>query len=193
MTPTSFLYRHGLTLLVLTPLAVLVMGADAAGGRSVCPGPPPAPADDAVVFIGEALEGPAEPSTAELLSPAEFRVERWVSTDQSRTEIRVETAVSIEDGLVRSLSTGIAPRAGERWSIVGELGDDGVVETSTCLGSERLRRVAEPGDAAAAPSRPGGGRPPDPGEDRVLSLAVAAAGGTALAISLARRLDRSSS
>lgn len=167
-------------------VAALVLVPVGAGGRASCPAPRDLPEPE-VEFVGVALDGPAEPSTGHLLSPARFRVDRWETRDGA-DEIDVQTAVEVDGELVRTRSDRITPRAGERWRIRGNDGPGDLVVTSTCLGSELL--TAAPADAPPLPApvvetlaEPASG----PGDDRALSLGVAAAGAVAIAVVLTRR------
>ncbi|HLF99825.1 MAG TPA: hypothetical protein VI916_05095 [Acidimicrobiia bacterium] len=175
--------------LVATPAAALaVLVGPAAALAGVCETPTTKAAAGTVAFVGEALDGIADPSSGELISPATFRVERWTTGD-GPDEVRVQTGITLDGTLIQRSSIGIAPRAGERWRIRGRANADGILETSTCDGSERVISSVpdeiDPSETTLAPeSEPA---IPAPGDDRILSLAVAAAGGTALAINLGRR------
>jgi hypothetical protein len=73
-----------------------------------------------------------------LLSPARFRVVRYLKGRGPR-RVRVQTALRKVDGdTYMWTSVGIDPRAGERWRIYGFRAKNGVVRTSSCAGSGRL-------------------------------------------------------
>lgn len=179
-------FTLALTVAPATALALLLAPAPALAG--VCGTPTTEAATGTVAFTGEALDGTADPSTGELVSPATFRVERWTTGDGA-DEVRVETAVTLDGTLIQKSSIGIAPRAGERWRIRGRVNADGILETTICDGSERvISSVPAEHDPSDAPPTPVSAPAiPDPGDDRILSLAVAAVAGTALVINLGRR------
>ncbi|MEX1178293.1 MAG: hypothetical protein WEB09_07510 [Nitriliruptor sp.] len=91
-----------------------------------------------VVFEGRALRG-SQAGDGTLLSPARFEM-----TDLLKGEVpdvvEVTTGTSSQgDGLVMTMSEGIAPRAGEVWRIYAmHAGRDAPLDTSVCSGSVRL-------------------------------------------------------
>lgn len=172
-----------MTRFALAAAALLsTLAPEGAAARGVCAATPP---DVALSFVGVALDGPAEPSSGQLLSPARFRVERWTQGD-GPDEVEVETAVQVEGELVQFNSVGITPRTGERWRIRGNRSPAGVVETSICTGSELVSGSEVDSEPPADP-RVTDEPPPGPGDDRLLSLGVSAAGAVALAVALTKK------
>lgn len=106
-----------------------------------------------IVFEGTAQPGEAQHRT--LLSPATFRVERYLKGEDPAS-IQVTTAVwDAGDGVYMSVSDGIAPLAGERWRIFASEETDGVWSSSACQGSRRVEpaaATAETSERAAAPN-----------------------------------------
>jgi hypothetical protein len=93
-------------------------GAGAAGS-CIAASPSAELARARVVFIGTALPGPmadAGSAGAVLASPARFRVARYVK-GSGPSMVTVQTALTIEGNGVIANEDGIAPRAGQRWTI----------------------------------------------------------------------------
>lgn len=107
----------------------------------------------AVVFEGTAQPGEARHRT--LLSPAIFKVERYLK-GEGPARIQVTTAVSdAGDGMFMAVSNGINPLAGELWRIFASEETDGVWTTSQCQGSRRMEAAEAKPDSdepAAAPN-----------------------------------------
>ncbi len=99
-----------------------------------------------VIFDGVAVAGRTEGGV--LVSPAHFRVTRYLKGAGPRV---VEVTTAVEDELIGSSlnSTGIQPAPGSTWRIYARGSPDGVLETSICAGSKRLRGPEPP------PVRPG--------------------------------------
>lgn len=125
-------------LLAVTPTAA----------HSICGGTSPAD----VVFEGVAQPGPEV--DGKLLSPATFIVERYIKGDGPH-RVKVTTGISDGgEGLTAWVSTGLYPRAGERWEIrATRHAQDDVLTTSTCHKSQLLDAQAEL-IAAGNPERP---------------------------------------
>ena len=105
-----------------------------------------------VVFEGVALAGEIDNGT--LLSPARFRVDRYLKGSGSGV-VQVTTAYESSGpfGLLGTslVSTvGITPRPGERWRILAQTKSENALDTSICLGSERLDGAPPAGAAAPA-------------------------------------------
>ncbi|MBI2167940.1 MAG: hypothetical protein HYU28_00335 [Actinobacteria bacterium] len=100
----SLLLALAVTLFVASPLVLSVEPARA----SCAPGTP----DFDLAFEGVAVEGPEDPSTGQLLSPARFNVEEWIE-GEGPSRVEVVTATQVEGDLIRSDSVGITPKAGE--------------------------------------------------------------------------------
>jgi len=87
-----------------------------------------------VVVIATAQPGPLAQNGVGLLSPATFRV---VAYDQGTgpQEIKVQTALTNGSGGLVVAEDGVNPMVAQTWHLWGTLGADGVLQTSTCLGS----------------------------------------------------------
>lgn len=128
---------------------------------------------DQATIVFEGVAQPGESVDGTLLSPATFRVERYLKGD-GPPELQVTTAVSdAGGGLYAGLSTGIHPSAGERWRIFATGPADDVLTTSACHGSRLI---------AAANDDPGVAESDDPSPFIPLRLTLIAA---AVAVSLA--------
>jgi hypothetical protein len=123
-----------------------------------------------VVFEGVAQPGATVNGTS-LVSPATFVVERYLKGD-GPSQAQVTTGTSDEgDGMFMTVSVGISPAAGERWRIFATVAsDDGVWNTSSCAGSERIGYGDSIPDAADAGTGLDDG--PVPGAPQDPSLAV---------------------
>ena len=96
-----------------------------------------------VVVTATAEAGPVAQNGIGLLSPASFRV---VASDQGQgpAEIKVQTAIAKSDSGLVVAEDGVNPRAGQTWRLWGTLGADGVLQTSTCLGSSLMLHTQTP-------------------------------------------------
>jgi hypothetical protein len=92
-----------------------------------------------VVFVGIAMRGP-NAHRGQLLSPARFWVVRYLKGTGPRV-VSVQTGLSRKGNVLRGISIGIDPRAGEPWKIFGAWSRSGVVRTSRCTGSRRFGRI----------------------------------------------------
>ena len=92
-----------------------------------------------LVFVGIAMRGP-NAKGGRLLSPARFWVVRYLKGTGPKV-VRVETGLRRVGRVLRGVSTGIDPRAGEPWKIVGTRSRSGVVRTSRCTGSRRFGSI----------------------------------------------------
>jgi len=103
-----------------------------------------------VVVTATAEAGPIAQNGIGLLSPARFHV---IAYDQGQgpAEIKVQTALTKDasGGLVAG-EDGVNPRAGQTWRLWGTLGPDGVLQTSTCLGSTLMVHAQAPTVAVGA-------------------------------------------
>ncbi|MFL5864897.1 MAG: hypothetical protein ACJ780_29740 [Solirubrobacteraceae bacterium] len=97
-----------------------------------------------VVVDAVALPGRSAPRSRTLLSPARFRVLRYLKGHGSRV-VEVETAVSatMHSGAYGVVEDGIQPRAGERWLIYGQRSGGRSIATGLCGGSRRLHAAAQ--------------------------------------------------
>lgn len=95
--------------------------------------------DSRAIIDAVALPGRADPQGV-LLSPARFRVLRYLKGHGPRV-VKVPTTVTVptHGGGYNYAEDAIAPHAGQRWRIDGWRIDAGVLDTSICLGSHRLR------------------------------------------------------
>ena len=116
-------------------LATAPAGAEAASVSCVVATEQQLRARAQVIFVGVALAG--DNATGTLLSPARFRVVRYVKGRGGRI-VRVTTATRREGDGYSAISIGINPRVGERWRIYGRRNSSGVIVTSACDGSRRL-------------------------------------------------------
>ena len=142
---------HAAAVLALVAAVVL---ASAAPARASC-----APLSNAeqraladVIFEGVALDGETENGT--LVSPARFQVARYLKgSGPEVAQVTTAYEQSGPFGLFGSSrkSTGITPRPGERWRIHAQTTSGDVLDTSRCLGSERLSRATRPA-AATSPA-----------------------------------------
>lgn len=91
-----------------------------------------------IAFVGKALAGSRVGEVLE--SPARFRVLEYLK-GSGPDVVRVSTCCEQQGRLASIMSEGIDPKAGQVWAIFSwEESTGGVIGTSVCDGSERLRR-----------------------------------------------------
>lgn len=102
-------------------------------------------------FEGVAMSGPVSPDGT-LLSPARFKVTRWVKGD-GPAEVDVPTAVQQDQdgGMLRVVSVGIVPSPGERWLVMLRDG------SPSCTGSRLLAQGEEVPASESSSARVVGG------------------------------------
>jgi len=103
-----------------------------------------------IVVTATAEPGPLAQSGIGLLSPAGFHV---IAYDQGQgpSEIKVQTALTKDAAGLVAAEDGVNPIAGQTWRLWGTLGADGVLQTSTCLGSTLM--VSGPAPTAQVGAR----------------------------------------
>jgi len=96
-----------------------------------------------VVVTATAEPGPTAQNGIGLLSPASFHV---IAYDQGQgpSEIKVQTALTENAGVLSAGEDAINPRAGQTWRLWGTLGADGVLQTSICLPSTLMVSAPAP-------------------------------------------------
>lgn len=119
---------------VVLAAVLVVTGAAPAGAVCVA-------GSEKLSSVDRAFEGVAQPGPTgldgELLSPARFRVSRWIK-GAGPSEVEVPTAVRRQGDLYMVVSEGIHPRPSERWVVMLR------GESAACTGS----RVLRPGEEA---------------------------------------------
>lgn len=95
-----------------------------------------------LIFDAIALSGRSAPQSGTLLSPARFRVSRYLK-GHGPTVVMVQTAVTAgaRDGEYTEAEDGLRPHVGQRWRIYGQRTRSGVITTTICAGSRRLTAV----------------------------------------------------
>lgn len=89
-----------------------------------------------LVLDALALPGRAEPRSHTLLSPARFRVLRYIKGRGARV-VKIDTVVTEtrHRGEYSYVEDGIDPRAGQQWLIYGRRTRGGVISAGVCTGS----------------------------------------------------------